>query len=595
MPPVVKLVQRQKRRAALLQRQKKVQRQKGWLETTERRAGERAQQMADDVRDAAARIDRALCGDVAWSATLAAQQGNVGQARRLQAEREENDRQRKENVHKAFREQQKRAALLAQRKHELDETKSRALQEGRARAKRKDAFAHDLAQTVVDNVVTQPAASDVHDPKALSRAAKKALRLQLRHFISTRMEVDRHCVELWLNVPRTWPSFGGAPTEYEGAEHLELTRDTSFGGAENEEERRGALLPFVGAAAASAVGTYYAWLAWRRGGRAGGKAADATALFAAVKAVFDREAGGAARLSFGAFFRALFADKATGALLRKRFAATAAAEALVERGGLPPNLSRWDALKMFEGRYTSPVRQHVAEVDVESLLDLLAGDAAAAMQLVALQSLPAQQAASPAKEAPKGGVRPAAAVQTSSNAPSAPCMDEVALSATHDTITVAVTDTCADDFAYELKVCEGRWHGWSGPWTPFATLSSVDATTHFSGDATHPVKPQTEYLMKIRCKRVDDGAAAVWSQWSDGATLSTERDPAVVAAEAAAAQAAEEAAARKSAQEAAAKLQAVADAKTAAEAKSKADAEALADASKAAAEAAEAQRAKAVR
>ena len=109
------------------------------------------------------------------------------------------------------------------------------------------------------------------------------------------MEVDRHCVEVWLDLPRTWPSFGGEPTEYDGAEQLELVRDTSFGDAENDAEPRGALLPFVGAAAVSAVGTYYAWKAWRRGERAGGEAADATALFAAVKAVFDREAEGAGR------------------------------------------------------------------------------------------------------------------------------------------------------------------------------------------------------------------------------------------------------------------------------------------------------------
>ena len=178
MPPGVTLAQLQKRRAALLQRQKvrldsahrfgisqlaALKRQRATLERTERRAGERAQQMAVDVREAAARIDRALSGDAASSANLTAEQGKMGgiihkllpqwretlgrwdegQARRLQAEREEIDQQRKAR-HKAFREQQKRAALLALRKHELDVTKSRALQEDRARAERKDAFAREV-------------------------------------------------------------------------------------------------------------------------------------------------------------------------------------------------------------------------------------------------------------------------------------------------------------------------------------------------------------------------------------------------------------------------------------------------------------------
>ena len=168
----------QRRRADLLKRQKirldsahrfgisqlaALRRQRATLERTERRAEARAGQMAADVRAAAAQIDLALSADGAATIALASEQAKLGavvtkmmpqwreqrtrwdegQALRLQEEREEVDRQRKAR-HRAFREQQRRAALLALRKHELDVTKSRALQEDRARSERKDAFAREV-------------------------------------------------------------------------------------------------------------------------------------------------------------------------------------------------------------------------------------------------------------------------------------------------------------------------------------------------------------------------------------------------------------------------------------------------------------------
>jgi hypothetical protein len=143
----------QRRRADLLKRQKirldsahrfgisqlaALRRQRATLERTERRAEARAGQMAADVRAAAAQIDLALSADGAATIALASEQAKLGavvtkmmpqwreqrtrwdegQALRLQEEREEVDRQRKAR-HRAFREQQRRAALLALRPAKL--------------------------------------------------------------------------------------------------------------------------------------------------------------------------------------------------------------------------------------------------------------------------------------------------------------------------------------------------------------------------------------------------------------------------------------------------------------------------------------------
>ena len=404
-------------------------------------------------------------------------------------------------------------------------------------------------------------------------------------------EVDRETLQVWLDVPSSWPRFGGGETKHDAAsgEHLELVRDDSYGGsldaaAGDDGDGGGALLPLVGAAA-GAAGTYYAWRAWKAGVavKRAAALADADALFVAVKAVYDRASSGASTLDFVTFFKALFADATLAPLLREAFATSGAAERALERGALPRDLSRWDALKMFEGRYTSPVRAYVSEVGVELVLDLLAGDATAAKQLVALQASPAAAAAAPAAPATPPAAAPAA--------PAAPLFD--ASATTHCSIAVsAVATSDCEEYEHELKVCEGRWYGWSSPWTPFTSIdgdAGVGAADKggvaiFAGDDEYPVQAETEYRAVLRCRRaaVSGGSAGTWSAWGEAATVTTKRDPAVIAAEV---KLAAEVAAKAAAAKAAAAKAAAAKAAAAKAAAAKAKADAKAAAAKAAADA----------